>query len=357
VHHHRAEPSDAAKEISMTAPTLPSPAPASSWRSIYPVHPCADVFPMMSDQEIDALAADIKEHGLQNAVLLLGGYGQKPPHVVIDGRNRLEAMARLGVEFDREMPFATEVRCRNNISPFEFTGVVIDPAAYVIGANIRRRHLTKEQQAELIVKTIEAGKPTDGATVARSVTRGRNGRVHGSTKDPVLAAAVEEGKKHGISKRTVQNARAKLQGKQPAPRKKIGVSATAPKSAAVPLGGSRATAASAPSADVVAEMAARLNAMLPASMQPAKQPPKSDARPLADATTHRVIPLDEMPRLVETFFREVDTLVASVQHYGLSDVSDEDRVKTLVLIRDVYGRMTATVDAIKRRRLHLSRKV
>ena len=41
----------------------------SSWRSRYQVHPCADVFPMMSDPELDALAADIKEHGLQKTHL------------------------------------------------------------------------------------------------------------------------------------------------------------------------------------------------------------------------------------------------------------------------------------------------
>jgi hypothetical protein len=87
--------------------------------------------------------------------------------------------------------------------------------------NIRRRHLTKEQQAELIVKAIDAAKPKapiDRATSARSFnpTPKKKG---GSTKDPVLDKAVTEAKKHGISKRTVQNARAKLQGKTPAPKK------------------------------------------------------------------------------------------------------------------------------------------
>jgi hypothetical protein len=57
----------------------------------------------------------------------------------------------------------------------------------------------------------------------------------------VLTAAVDEAKKHDISKRTVKRARAKLQGKTPAPKKKIGVSATPPKSEARPLNPSRAS--------------------------------------------------------------------------------------------------------------------
>jgi hypothetical protein len=132
----------------------------------------------------------------------------------------------------------------------------------------------------LIVKTIAAGDPNDRAIVARSFSP-RRGKKGGSTKDPVLAKAVTEAQKHGISKRTVQNARAKLQGKQPAPRKKIGVSATMPKSEAVPLGVSRAASVSAPSADVVADMTARLNGMLPASLRPE---PCQTTKPLTVST-------------------------------------------------------------------------
>lgn len=77
---------------------------------------------------------------------------------------------------------------------------LVDPASYIISKNILRRHLTKEQQAELIVKVM--GTSTDFAKVARSVQRSSKGRVHGSTKDPIKEKVVEEAKKHGISKRT-----------------------------------------------------------------------------------------------------------------------------------------------------------
>ncbi len=48
-----------------TAPAT-KPTTTQSWRSLYPVHPCADVFPMMTDAEIDALAQDIKANDLRD---------------------------------------------------------------------------------------------------------------------------------------------------------------------------------------------------------------------------------------------------------------------------------------------------
>ena len=183
------------------------------WRSIYPVHPCADVFPMMSDAELDALTADIKATGLVETIKYVHIDGQT---LLVDGRNRFEAIKRLD-------PHGLCVGSRPNwgatykMGPvFQELGLYEDAAiaSYVVTANIRRRHLTKEQQAELIVKTIEAASTAniDRAKVARSFNP-TNGKKGGSTKDPILEQSVREAKKLNISKRTVQNARAKIQGK------------------------------------------------------------------------------------------------------------------------------------------------
>lgn len=247
----------------------PKSTPATSWRELYPAHPCADVYPMMNAAEIDTLAEDIRVHGLQQPVVLwrVPVPRKSDTFLVLDGRNRLEALTRAGVAIPspddpREMidfpggQFACVFVVANS---HEQSGSpqVHDPAEFVIGANIRRRHLTKEQQAELIVKTIAVGDPNDRARVARSFSP-RRGKKGGSTKDVVLAKAVTEAQKHGISKRTVQNARAKLQGKTPAlKKKKIGVTSTPPKSETKPLVDQAR----------VEEMTKRLNAALPADLR------------------------------------------------------------------------------------------
>ena len=63
----------------------------SKWRERYNVHPAADVFPMMTDAELQALGEDIKANGQTIPILFWRGGGKL---FLIDGRNRLEAMER-----------------------------------------------------------------------------------------------------------------------------------------------------------------------------------------------------------------------------------------------------------------------
>jgi hypothetical protein len=77
------------------------------WRDEYTVHPAADVFPMMSDEELAALGANILENGLREPIKLLRGKREqiaknafRQPEVLLDGRNRLEAMERAGIDLD-----------------------------------------------------------------------------------------------------------------------------------------------------------------------------------------------------------------------------------------------------------------
>lgn len=92
------------------------------------VHPVAELFPMLSDDELDDLAADIKENGLIHP-LIITREGE-----LVDGRNRREALERLGMEARVEV----------------FDG---DPVAYILSANISRRHLNKGQRAMLVATT------------------------------------------------------------------------------------------------------------------------------------------------------------------------------------------------------------
>src|SRR5262249_6811030 len=169
----------------------------------YPPHPCTDVFPMMTDVELDDLARDIQQHGLREPVTL---WHDGTRRYLLDGRNRVEALTRAEIDLDHP-PY-----------PIFKTTDVADPAALVISLNIHRRHLTKEQKAELIVKVAQAQQENDSAKLARSFSP-KSGRRGGSTKDPVLEQAKTMAQEHGISARTTERAYAKLQNK-PTQRRK-----------------------------------------------------------------------------------------------------------------------------------------
>ena len=85
-------------------------------------HPAAELFPFMSDEELDELAADIRAHGLLEPIVLLDG-------LVLDGRNRLRACEAAGVE--------------PRFVDWDGSG---DPAAWVISKNLKRRHLDTSQR-------------------------------------------------------------------------------------------------------------------------------------------------------------------------------------------------------------------
>lgn len=87
-----------------------------------PVHPLAELFPMMPADELAELAADIKANGLRNALV------RDPPGQLLDGRNRLKACEMVGV-----MP--------------RFETYEGDPIAFIWSINDKRRHMTKGQRA------------------------------------------------------------------------------------------------------------------------------------------------------------------------------------------------------------------
>jgi hypothetical protein len=91
----------------------------------FPVHPAAEAFAMLPEDELQQLADDIKAKGLYHPIVLSPDGTE-----LVDGRNRLAACAIAGVEprFDR-LP-------KN-----------VDPRDYIVSANINRRDLTKGQKA------------------------------------------------------------------------------------------------------------------------------------------------------------------------------------------------------------------
>jgi len=91
----------------------------------FEAHPAADLFPMMTDAELDDLAADIKANGQLETIRRYEGK-------ILDGRNRYRACEKAGV--------------RPEISPV-FIKPGQTPTEWVIGKNLKRRHLTTGQRA------------------------------------------------------------------------------------------------------------------------------------------------------------------------------------------------------------------
>ena len=89
------------------------------------IFPIADMFPMVAADELAELAEDIKDNGLQEPIVVAQVNDE---WVLIDGRNRLAA-------------------CKlAEVTP-HYRILESDPTAYVLSANVHRRHLTKGQQA------------------------------------------------------------------------------------------------------------------------------------------------------------------------------------------------------------------
>ena len=91
-----------------------------------PVFPAADVFPMMTDDELIELAEDIKANDLHEPLVVADVEGIR---MLIDGRNRRAACKLAGV--------VPDTRVLNGE----------DPTAFVLSANVHRRNLTAGQRA------------------------------------------------------------------------------------------------------------------------------------------------------------------------------------------------------------------
>jgi hypothetical protein len=134
--------------------------PKFSWRDHIKVHPACELFPPMSDEELGALADDIRKHGMKSPIVLWHDGNEV---VLIDGRNRLDAVERFAQGFangpiirDGEITWDLKYLSLKVWAPNNGGAHKIDPYAYVISANIHRRHLTAEQRIELVEKVIKS---------------------------------------------------------------------------------------------------------------------------------------------------------------------------------------------------------
>ena len=147
------------------------------WRDVLPVHPAAELFPLMSKDELRELGEDIKKNGLTAPIIFWvrerKDWDGMARVQLLDGRNRLDAMEHIGLKLLKGGKFNLDAL---KLSLDLVVGVpsgsykhVPDPYAYVLSANIHRRHLTAEQKRDLIAKLLKAKPETSNLQIAKQV--------------------------------------------------------------------------------------------------------------------------------------------------------------------------------------------
>jgi hypothetical protein len=166
---------------------------------MYEFHPLANIFPMLDDDELKALAEDIKAKGLTEPITLYDGK-------VLDGRNRYRAceLAELDLEPD-------------NITQYEGD----DALGFVVSKNLRRRHLNESQRAAIAAEIanmpqgFRSDQPSANLQKVISVPEAaelmnvspRSVATAKTIKDHDLKAAVKTGKKSVNAAAKAQKAR------------------------------------------------------------------------------------------------------------------------------------------------------
>jgi ParB-like chromosome segregation protein Spo0J len=146
-------------------------------------HPASNIFPMMSKEEADGLLKDIKKNGQRYAIELFES-------MILDGRNRYEACKKLG--------FTPETRGVDDI--------VKDPVAYVLTANLHRRHLTPSQRAMIASRAQEYYATEAKKRQKLSQGRGKKGVIPGSHLKDQGKSREQVGKAFDVSGASVDRA-------------------------------------------------------------------------------------------------------------------------------------------------------
>jgi hypothetical protein len=155
---------------SSTAQLLNPQASSKSWRDVLPVHPAAELFPLMSEPELKELGEDIKKNGLTSPIALWQADPKAPGVQLLDGRNRLDA-----IELVTGKP--VEIGAPSFMAGDDFLALnrvitldnSVEPYAYVISANYHRRHLDAEGKRKAIEALLKATPEKSNRQIAETV--------------------------------------------------------------------------------------------------------------------------------------------------------------------------------------------
>jgi hypothetical protein len=158
---------------------LAAPDADDEWATFWddpPVHEAANLLPMMGDTELDELARDIEANGLLEAIGVWEDVDAANRRYLLDGRNRLAALRRLGITEPRNAPTGPG-------GPADSVDIVtgVDPAAYILSRNVKRRHLTSEQKRQALSAYLKADPQASDRKVAKDL--GVDHKTAGKVRD------------------------------------------------------------------------------------------------------------------------------------------------------------------------------
>jgi len=132
-----------------------------NWRDALPIHPAANILPPINDDELAVLSEDIKIHSQQQPVALF--HDSDGNISLLDGRSRLNAMEKIGAAIIKDGELDPDA-----VAIIAVPGNV-DPYAYVMSANVHRRHLNNDDKRGVIADLLKARPDQSNRQVAAQV--------------------------------------------------------------------------------------------------------------------------------------------------------------------------------------------
>jgi hypothetical protein len=141
-----------------------------NWREHLPVHPAAELFPLMSEAELKELADDIRKNGMVEPIVF---WVKGDVRCLLDGRNRLDAMALAGLLGATKEGSLYNVKTGRPIKGYgyddsRYRDYDYDPYALVLSLNVHRRHLSNDQKRKLIANVLKAQPEASDRQIAKS---------------------------------------------------------------------------------------------------------------------------------------------------------------------------------------------
>ena len=147
------------------------------------IYPAADLFPMMSPDELKTLGEDIRANGFAHQCVFWtpdSDYRKwseaeclqrfkRGEFYLLDGRNRVAALASLGYLDgwpDRDWP--PWPPAHDAYDPITL-GPDTDPYRFILSANLHRRHLTAAQKQNLIAAELKAQPEKSNRVIAKQI--------------------------------------------------------------------------------------------------------------------------------------------------------------------------------------------